>query len=114
MNWIKFLKHYNGWLGFVLGTILFFVVPSLYQMIDPTAGKFDAGYIHPIIYAATVVSFASGFAWLMIRLLAPGNFKLLDKWLEHEHPVMNEGIKYTLGIYIIFFVSIIIVVCAVI
>lgn len=97
-----------------MGSLLFFAAPPLYRIIDPTAGSFDAGYIHAIIYAAVVVSFASGFAWLLTRLIAPGTFKLTDKWLEHEHPTITDSVKYTLIIFFLFFYSTVAIVCAII
>lgn len=80
----KFLKHFNGWMGFVLGIILFLFSPKLYHMVDPVAGQFDAGYIHTIIFSFVVVSFASGFGWLLVRLTAPGLFSKMDTYLDGE------------------------------
>lgn len=80
----KFLRKYNGWIGFVLGTVLFFIAPHIYRQFDPTAGQLDAGFIHPIIYAIVVVSIASAVAWMLTKFTAPGSHGALDKLLERE------------------------------
>ncbi len=106
-----FLRKYNGWLGFVLGSILFFVSPHLYRMFDPTAGQLDAGYIHPIIYAIVVVSIGSAIAWLLTNLTAPGPHKALDRLLEDDDPHQSD--PYTaLFIYFGYFIAFIGVVIA--
>lgn len=110
MNWKKFIRHYNGWIAFVIGTALFFIAPHLYRMVDPTAGQFDAGYIHPIIYAMTVVSFASGFAWFILKSLAPGQHAVLDHWLESKDEI-NSEVFIMLCAYALFMILIVAVVC---
>lgn len=113
MNWKQILKHFNGWTGFAVSSILFFAAPPLYRYIDPTAGSFDAGYIHPIIYAGVVIGFAIGYAWLMVRLLAPGPFKAFDWFLESEKSNdSNDSLTMALWLFILFFVAIIAIVCA--
>ena len=102
----KFLMKYNGWLGFAVATLLFFAAPPLYRLIDPTAGQFDAGYIHPIIYAAVVVCFASGLSFLLLMLSAPGLHKGFDKYMEEENWVLNDQIKFALILYLAYFISI--------
>ena len=102
----KLLMQYNGWLGFAIATLLFFAAPPLYRTIDPTAGQFDAGYIHPIIYASVVVCFASGLAFLLVKLTAPGLHRQFDKFLEQENYLMSDPIKYAFVLYALYFVSI--------
>lgn len=114
MNWKTFLKRYNGWLCFAVGTLLFFAAPSMYHLIDPTAGQYDAGYIHPIIYALTVISFASGFAWLLLQLMAPGQFKTIDAWFESEYSTIPDNIRWLIKIYLVLVVCIVITICSMI
>lgn len=107
----KFLRKYNGWLGFVLGSVLFFVAPHFYRLMDPTAGQLDAGYIHPIIYAVVVVSIGSAIAWLLTQLTAPGPHQALDRLLEDDEPATSD--PYTaLFIFFAMFFSFITVVIA--
>lgn len=109
MNWKKFLQRYNGWLGFLIATVIFFVAPPIYRLLDPTAGQLDAGYIHPIVYAMVVVCIASGIAWMLSMFTAPGPHKALDNILEdHTDP-------YTaLYLYSLFFIGFVGVVIAMI
>lgn len=94
--------RYNGWLGFIIGTVLFFVAPHIYHVFDPAAGQYDAGYLHPIIYALTVVSFASGFAWSILLLTAPGLLPKLDDFLEGRMDVLTDEVKTALLLYVMF------------
>jgi len=102
----KLLMKYNGWLGFAVASLLFFAAPPLYRLVDPTAGQFDAGYIHPIIYAAVVVCFASGLAFFMVILTAPGLHQQFDKFLEQENYLVTDQVKYAIALYTLFFISI--------
>ena len=102
----KLLMKYNGWLGFAVATLLFFAAPPLYRLVDPTAGQFDAGYIHPIVYAAVVVCFASGLAFFMVILTAPGLHRQFDKFLEQESWLVTDQIKYAFALYALYFFSI--------
>lgn len=106
MSTRKFLMRYNGWLAFVMGTILFFVAPHIYHQFDPAAGQYDAGYIHPIIYALVVVSFASGASWTLVLLTAPGIFKKLDEFLEGRHDVITDQVRWAFMLYAFFVVMI--------
>lgn len=112
MSFKKFLQHFNGWLLFAVASVLFFAVPPLYRIIDPTAGQFDAGYIHPIIYGAVVISFFIGFSWLALKLLAPGVHSELDRYLED--PVKNQmgDASFTgLVIFLAFVISGVVIIC---
>jgi hypothetical protein len=107
---IRIFKALNGWLSFALGTVLFFVAPHLYRYLDPTAGAYDAGYIMPIIYAMIVVSFASGFAWALVRFTAPGPYKDFDKFLEGEHTAPSDTVKVMLALYFFFMAMVVIII----
>ncbi len=94
--------------------MLFFVSPPIYRLIDPTAGHYDAGYIQPIIYAMIVFSFASAFAWLMLRLNAPALYRQFDKFLEGDHSMLSDQVKVAIGLWVFFVVSIVsVIICMV-
>lgn len=103
----QFIRKYNGWLGFMLSTAAFFLAPPLYRLIDPTAGQFDAGFIHPIIYASVVICFASGLAWTLVLLTAPGAHKHLDRFFEEpEAKGINPDAVITASIlYVVFLLA---------
>lgn len=101
----KFLMKYNGWLGFVVASLLFFAAPPLYRLVDPTAGQFDAGYLHPIIYASVVVCFASGLGNLLLRLTAPGLYKQLDSFLDGTCELCPK-VQFGYILYAIYFTAI--------
>lgn len=103
------LRKYNGWIGFVLGTVLFFIAPHIYRQFDPTAGQLDAGFIHPIIYAIVVVSIASAVAWMLTKFTAPGPHEDLDRVLERNG---KDEWEIALFIYLAYFAAFIIVVVA--
>lgn len=109
----KFLRRYNGWLGFVLGSVLFFISPHIYRMFDPTAGQLDAGYIHPIIYAVVVVSIGSAVAWLLTQLTAPGPHKALDRLLEDDDPDKEDPYTALFILFAMFFSFIAVVIAMV-
>lgn len=106
----RIFKALNGWISFALGTVLFFVAPPLYRLIDPTAGRYDAGYIQPIIYAMIAVSFASAFAWLMLRLNAPALYKKFDDFLEGDQSCFSDQVKAAFFFYAFFVLLIITVI----
>lgn len=113
MTWKKFLKTYNGWLGYAVGTALFFAAPSLYMHIDPTAGRYDAGYIMPIIYAGIVLFFASAISWTVLRLTAPGVHKQLDKFLENEDAIgHSQAVLYGFILYAVYMLIVVLIVIA--
>ena len=108
----RLIKALNGWISFAVGTILFFVSPPLYRLMDPEAGRYDAGYIQPIIYAMIVVSFASAFAWLMLRLNAPALYKVFDRFLEGDQSMLSDQVKIAVAFYLFFIVTIVtVIVC---
>lgn len=84
MNWTKIIKEYNEWLSFPVAFLLFFLVPKVYQIFDPTAGAFDAGVFHSAIYAIAVLSLFSGVAWLFLKLKFPTLKKYLDDNAEDD------------------------------
>lgn len=105
----KLLKHFNGVIGFAVGTILFFAAPPLYRLIDPTAGAFDAGYIHPIIYACSTVCIGSSLAWALTRATAPGPWKLMDKFFDGEINYVDDCIAAALILYFIYMAAFVII-----
>lgn len=114
MNWKKFLMRYNGWMGFIFGTIVFFIAPPIYRLIDPTAGQFDAGYIHPIIYAFTGLCFASASAFFMTKFTAPGPFAQLDRFFENDSWVTTDGIRVAMILYVAYFIGFLTILWAVV
>jgi hypothetical protein len=113
----SFIKKYNGWISLavavIMSTVLFFCGPGLYRLIDPEAGAFDAGYLHAIIYSIIVVFMASGIAWLLFKITAPGLQGSVDNFFENASSV-NESIRYGFIIYIVFFLSIVFIISQVV
>lgn len=93
----KILKTFNGWFGFAIASALFFIAPPVYRIFDPTAGQFDAGYLHPIIYAACVLCFGSGLAFALVFFTAPGLHKAFDEFLESDGTRPLEGFKFSMA-----------------
>ena len=114
MNWQKFAKNFNGWISFAVGTALFFAAPPLYRIIDPTAGQFDAGYLHPIIYALCAASFAQGFAWFTMMITAPGLFKTFDSFLESSGSPLTDNVRAAFWLYLVYFIGFLSIIIAVV
>lgn len=115
----SFIRKFNGWLGFVFASVAFFVVPHFYRMFDPTAGQFDAGYIHPIIYAAVSICFSSGLAWSLVLFTAPGAHKQLDKFCESNEEddldsLNMDAVLFAFILYLIYFISTIVFISCVV
>lgn len=111
----KYLKFLNGWIGFAVGTLLFFAAPPLYRQIDPTAGQFDAGYIHPLIYSFTVLSFSIGCAWLSLKLTAPGLHKLFDNFLEQDSAqTLTDSVRSAFWLFFFYIICVIAIVISVV
>jgi hypothetical protein len=107
----SFIRKFNGWLGFALASVAFFIVPHFYRSFDPTAGQFDAGYIHPIIYAAVAICFSSGLAWTLVLFTAPGSHKQLDQFFEasEDDAVLSklnmDAVLLAFILYLIYFLT---------
>ena len=78
----KFIKRYNEWLSIPIAIALFLFAPVIYRLFDPTAGEFDAGYLHALIYAIIAVNVASGISWFLFRLNFPKLYRFWDDGFE--------------------------------
>lgn len=63
---------------------MYFVSPMLYRMIDPTAGAYDAGYLHAINLGLVRAFTASAVAWVMLWMSFPTFYRYLDDNVEHN------------------------------
>jgi hypothetical protein len=114
INWKRFIRRYNGWIAFLVGLLLYFLVPKFYHLFDPTAGQYDAGYLHPIVLTMVVVSFGAGFAFSMVLLTAPALFKAWDMYMEGNNRVPGAQVKWAFGLYAFFFAAFILVYSAIV
>ncbi len=103
MNWKRFFKVYNEWMAFPIALVLFFVAPRLYQIVDPTAGAFDAGIFHTSIYAIANLFLFSGVAWLIMKIKFPELKDYLDDSAEiqlvHGNPDKQKAAIMAFAIY---------------
>lgn len=68
----KLRCHIKEWknevLNLVLAVTLFLCTPTILRFIDPTAGAFDAGVLHIIVFSLTATVAFSFFAWIGMKL----------------------------------------------
>src|SRR5688572_9334690 len=100
-------KHFNGGILMAVFVLTFFAAPPLYSLIDETAGRFDAGYLHAIIFGGMVTTFSGGLAWFLTKLTAAGAQRAFDKWCESEdytgeHP--NNSATLGLILYLVYLI----------
>lgn len=112
----RFLKEYNEWLSIPIALMLFFVVPTIYRYFDHTASAFDPGYLHSIILGFIIVNFASGIAWLMLRLNFPTLYHFWDNDMEDStiKSTNSEAVKVSMKLYLIFFIAFVVIVLGII
>lgn len=114
----KFIKRYNEWLSLPVALALFFAVPNLYRMADGTAGSFDAGYLHTLVFAVVAVNFASGIAWFMFMLSFPDLYRYFDNQAERDvianKAYFPSSAVLAFGVYFAYFLTIIILIVSII
>jgi hypothetical protein len=115
-----FIKNYNEWLSLPIAIVVYFAAPGLYRLADPTAGQFDAGYLHALIFAVVAINFSSGISWLMLKLNFPKLYKFWDDDFEdllmegNGDNVGDKAVLYSYLIYISYFVAMMVFIVAVI
>ncbi len=113
---MRFIKTYNEFLSIPIALFLFFMFPKFYREFDGTAGAFDAGYLHILVYAIIVINLGSGISWLMLRLSFPKFYTYFDDEMETDILEGREkGFKkalFPLIIYGVIFISFIQIVAA--
>ena len=117
----KFLKTYNEWISLPLAVLLFILAPQIYRLYDPTAGAFDLGYFHSLIFAVIGLNIASGISWLMFKMNFPHLYRFWDDGLEallmerhSEWEHRKHAALYSMVIYLAYFLAIILLIIAVI
>jgi hypothetical protein len=80
----KLIKRFNEFIGIPVAVLLFFLTPPLLRMIDPTAGAFDAGYLHAIVLGLVKVFMASAIAWILLWMSFPKLYRYLDDDAEND------------------------------
>lgn len=114
----KFIKNYNEWLSLPIAVVIYFMAPGIYRLFDPSAGQFDAGYLHSLIFAAVAINISSGISWFLLKLNFPKLYKFWDD--DFETSLIDGGsgkdkaILYSYLIYTGYFAAMIMFIIAVI
>lgn len=77
---IRILSHWQHVTALLCAIGLFFAAPYLLRLADPTAGAFDAGYLHRPVVAAVYLLFGVSAVWTVISLV----FKAVDRWADGD------------------------------
>lgn len=78
------LLAWNELLSIPIGVALFAFSPLLFRWIDPTAGTYDVGTLHAVVFAVAAFCVLKGAAWLTLRLDFPEIYRWLDDRMEAE------------------------------
>lgn len=86
-----------------IGIIVLIASPSLYRMVDPTAGAFDLGIVQVAIVGFFLVNFILGAAWLNYKLTWPKLHQWFDDKLESHTIEVTQNFKVNLFAMAIYF-----------
>jgi hypothetical protein len=84
--WKKFTRFLVNWHEIVsipIGVAVFYYVPMLLRMLDPTSGGYDLGILHSVVFAMAAMLMIHGFAFLLLKVTFPGIYQFIDDILEH-------------------------------
>jgi len=73
--WCNIKEWKNEAIGIALAVALFLFTPHILRTIDPTAGAYDAGVLHVIIFAMVSVLVFSFLSWVGIKINFPEAFE---------------------------------------
>lgn len=109
----RFIKRFNEFLGIPLAVVLYFITPPILRWVDPTAGAYDAGYLHAIALGLVKIFFASGVAWLLMWATFPKFYRYLDDDAETDllngtaaHHAWRAGIAFL--IWAVYFITMVV------
>jgi hypothetical protein len=71
----KFFKLWTEIWSIPLGLLLFWYSPHIIRFVDPTAGVFDLGILHKLLYAVVAILLGNGIAFLGIKFNFPSVFE---------------------------------------
>lgn len=112
----KFIKTYNELLSIPIALVLFFTFPRFYRQFDATAGAWDAGYLHILVFVLTAINLFSGVSWILMRLNFPIWYKYFDDNMEQEvlEDIGYRKALFPLTIYFLYFLAMLVVLVAMI
>lgn len=94
-HFARALLAWNELFSIPIGVALFALSPALFRWIDPTAGTFDVGTLHAVVFAVAAFCVLKGAAWLTLWLDFPGIYKWLDDRMEEE--ILPNGMEEEKG-----------------
>jgi hypothetical protein len=80
----QFAKNWNEIISIPVAFALWYVSPYLLRLVDETAGVSDAGIFQFLISATVAILFGHALIWLIIKLVWPEMYVLLDDCITEE------------------------------
>lgn len=90
----RFLNSWQGWTAGAVFILIFLASPPLIREIDPTAGVFDAGYLHWLLLSAGAAAFGIAVVWTLWQISFPSTDKEADKRLAEWFLAMSPAQKW--------------------
>jgi hypothetical protein len=72
--WCHIKEWKNEAIGIALAVALFLCTPHFLRLLDPTAGGYDAGVLHVIVFALVAVLTFSFLSWVGTKINFPEVF----------------------------------------
>ena len=123
---LRLLRENNEFWGIPLGILLFWAAPPLLRVIDSTAGTFDLGILHALLWGIAAFMVIKGLVWLLLWLDFPELYHWLDDWfargLDAPQPGLSKAslvgkrpaqIAAALGLYAFYILCLIILTVAI-
>lgn len=96
-----FLRRWNEIITLPLAILLWWLSCDVLRSIDPTAGVYDAGILQVFLLATVGLLFIHALAWLILKIVAPEIYRLLDDYLVKHNSNISEWqkLKFSLVYY---------------
>ena len=89
--------------GILLALLLFLVSPFLLRLLDPTAGAYDAGVLHIIVFSLVALLTFSFLAWVGIKLNFKEVFDYLQTDFTKDFATLDKWQKTKISLLLYFF-----------
>ena len=90
----RLLSSWQGFLGGVLGVVLFFNSPWMIRLYDPSAGQADGGFLHKLVSATVLYLFMIFLSWVGFQISFPSMDKWADKNIGEAFDGMPNHVKF--------------------
>lgn len=86
---MKRLRKHSEWFILPIAIVIYYLIPYLLRLMDPTAGAYDIGVLQAPFLAIVILYIGVFAVWLGLRISVPEVYRTLDQYLLHVK-TLNE------------------------